>query len=449
MEFIGSDPGRKVMIYFLMAIIIGGIVLSLPISHGERSISPLDAFFTATSAVCVTGLVVVDTGSNFSPFGQVVILTLIQLGGLGIMTFATVLVIMAGSRLAFRDRLGVTTQLGASTPARAESLLGAVMLVTFVIEAVGALILFLLFVRDFPPGQAAWYAVFHSISAFCNAGFSTFPTSLESYAANVPVLVTFAVLIVLGGLGFTVITELFHRAAGYSSRISLHTRICLASTAALLTVGLVVFFITEYDHSLRDSNIALKAVNAFFQSVVCRTAGFNSIPQGNLSEVSVMMTMFLMFVGGCPGSTAGGIKTTTFTIILLTAWSRFRGHRAPSAFHRTISQESVMRAVAIFILATFVIAAAAASMTLVWDRPPLRAGMVHGWLTEGLFEVISAFGTVGLSMGITAQLSPLAKVILIITMFIGRVGLLTLAFGLSRPHIRGDLAFAEEPVTVG
>ncbi len=449
MEFIGGDPGRKVMAYFLMAIIVGGIVLSLPISHGNRSVAPLDALFTATSAVCVTGLVVVDTGQDFSFFGQVVILTLIQLGGLGIMTFATVLVIMAGSRLAFRDRIGVTSSLGAGAPVRAESLLGAVMLVTFVIEAIGALILFLLFVRDFPPGLAAWHAIFHSISAFCNAGFSTFPTNFEGYAGSTPMLLTIALLIIVGGLGFTVIVEIFHRAAGHSHRISLHTRICLSSTAILLAAGFVVFFFTEYDNTLRDGSLAFKTSNAFFQSVVCRTAGFNSIPQGSLSEVGVMMAMILMFIGGCPGSTAGGIKTTTFTLIILTVWSRFRGHRSPAAFHRTISQESVIRAVAVFILATFVIAAAVAFLTLAWDRPPLRAGSVNGWLAEGLFEVISAFGTVGLSMGITPLLSPMAKIVIIGTMFIGRVGLLTLAFGLARPPIRGELVFAEEPVTVG
>ena len=449
MEFIGGDPGRKVMAYFLVAIIIGGIVLSLPICHGNRSVNPLDAFFTATSAVCVTGLAVVDTGSAFSPFGQIVILTLIQLGGLGIMTFATVLVVMAGSRLAFRDRLGVMSSFGAGAPIRVESLLGAVMLVTFVIEGIGALVLFLLFAQSFPPDQAAWYAVFHSVSAFCNAGFSTFTTSLEGYAANTPVVLTIALLIILGGLGFTVLVELFQRAAGHSQRLSLHTRICLSSTGVLLLLGFVVFFLAEYGNSLGRGNLAFKTVNAFFQSVVCRTAGFNTIPQGNLTEVSVLMTMFLMFVGGCPGSTAGGIKTTTFTIIVLTAWSRFRGHRRPSAFHRTISQESILRAVSIFILATFIIASVAAFMTLAWDRPPLRAGMTHGWLAEGLFEVVSAFGTVGLSMGITPLLSPMAKIIIIATMFIGRVGLLTLAFGLAKPPLRGDLRYAEEPVTVG
>ncbi|HOD66423.1 MAG TPA: TrkH family potassium uptake protein [candidate division Zixibacteria bacterium] len=449
MEFLGADPGRKAILYFLAAILLGAFVLSLPLSHGARPVGVIDALFTATSAVCVTGLTVVDTGTAFSPFGQVVILVLIQLGGLGIMTFATLLIAAAGAQVAFRDRLGVAGSLAAGTFMRTKSLLQAVIGVTLTIELIGALVLFLLFSGSLPLGQAAWHAVFHSVSAFCNAGFSTFSANLEACADRPAILLTVAALIILGGLGFAVITELLHRASGQSRRLSLHTRICLSATAVLLVGGTLAVFFAEYGNTLAGFSPAGKAVNAFFQAVVCRTAGFNSVSQARLTEVAVLVSMVLMFIGACPGSTAGGIKTTTITVIVTTAWDRFRGRRTPSIFHRRIGEESIIRAVGVFILAVFVVAAMLALLAVLWDRPPLRAGSVHGWLAENLFEVVSAFGTVGLSLGITPELNMPGKIVIILTMFIGRVGLLTLAFGLARPTATGEIVYVEEPIAIG
>ncbi len=451
MEMIGANPGRKIVVYFLVAILVGAIVLSLPVSSAhpvDAPISTLDALFTATSAVCVTGLIVRDTGHDFSLFGQIVILILIQLGGIGIMTFATALILMAGARITLHDRLGLASSFSSKTGVRSGSLLLAVFILTIIIEAGGAVLLFLKFRTHFPFDEALFYAIFHAVSAFCNAGFSTFSDSLVSYQQDPSMLLIFSTLIILGGLGFAVMNDLMERVVNRRSRLSLHSKICLSVTAILLLGGTVLFWGAEYNGALQDLGLGNRLVNAFFQSVTCRTAGFNALNLRSLTEVSILISMILMFIGACPGSTGGGIKTTTFAVILLTVYNRFRGHVSTAVFRRSISPDSIFRAITVMLLAFLFIVTFFALLMFSGEKP-VQHLLSHGWFVDNLFEMISAFGTVGLSLGITTGLTAVGKLIVVITMFVGRVGLLTLAFALARKRKRGEVVYAEEPVMIG
>ncbi len=446
MELVGIHPGRKIITYFAAAIIVGTVLLYLPISSAEKTISLLDAFFTSTSAVCVTGLVVLDTGSDFSMFGQIVILCLIQIGGLGIMTFATSLLMAMGGKVSFFDRLGIHQDFGGGV--KAGSLLLAVMITTFAFEGLGAFALFLEFQSDFSTGMAIYHAIFHSVSAFCNAGFSTLPNGLEVYRNSPSAITIFSVLIIFGGLGFIVIRELLFRAFHRKVKFSLHTKLCLSVTAILLVAGTVAFMLAESNNLLKDGGAIYSISNAFFQSVTCRTAGFNTLPQYHLTEVSLVITFILMFIGSCPGSTGGGVKTTTAAVILLLVYHRFFGRSSVSVFKRSVTNDSINRAVTLILLSSLVVVALF-SLMMIAEEKLLPHQLSHGWFVDNLFEVVSAFGTVGLSLGITSQVTEPGKIVLILAMFIGRVGLLTLAFGLARLAQKGEIVYAEESVMVG
>ena len=448
MEFFGVNPGRRIALYFLCAIILGAVILALPVSSAGKPIGVLNALFTSTSAVCVTGLTVVDTGTDFSLFGQIVILVLIQLGGLGIMTFATALFAAFGSRLSFGDRLGLTQSFLADNRGKHTSLLKAVIFTTLAVELVGAILLLFKFYPRYPIDKAAYYAIFHSVSAFCNAGFSVFSNSLENYNGDIVMTLIFSALIISGGLGFAVIRELFEKLKDKTMRLSLHTKLCLTGTAALIILGTAAILVAEYQNTFSQHSLIKGAVGAFFQAITARTAGFNMIPQASLTELSLMVTTMLMFIGACPGSTAGGIKLTTILLIFLLVYNRFRGRNHVVAFRRTINQESIIRALTVFILSALVVMFMLGFLMFAEEKP-LAHSVAHGWLGETMFEVISAFGTVGLSLGITAELSALGKMIIIITMFAGRVGLLTLAYALIAPPLKGELVYAEEPVMTG
>ena len=449
MELFRRHTGRKVALYFLITILVGTVLLYLPVSAADEPVSLIDALFTSTSAVCVTGLIVLDTGKDFSTFGQVVILLLIQLGGLGIMVFATGLLLTVGMRLSLFHRLGVTDRLGTVTGISSGSLMKAVIAFTMFFEGIGFLVLFGLFLSDgFTAGDAAFNAVFHSVSAFCNAGFSTFTTSIEHFSHNSAVILTFSSLIILGGLGFAVLWDVFSKTLNRKQHLSLHTKLCLSVTVILLIAGSILFIISERNNLLADRSLDFILTNAFFQSVTCRTAGFNSLPQTGLTETSLTASMLLMFIGACSGSTGGGIKVTTFAIVVLLAFHRFFGHRSVSAFKRSVSSESIMKALTVILLASFFIAAVFLLLMYVEEKP-VSYELSHGWFTGILFETVSAFGTVGLSLGATSALSGLGKIIVIITMFSGRVGLLTLAFALARPSKKGEIVYLDEPVAVG
>ena len=448
MELLGKKPDRKIIVYFLAAIAVGAILLSLPISSAGERIAFVDALFTSTSAVCVTGLTVLDTGKDFSMFGQVVILLLIQFGGLGIMTLATALLVTFMPHLSFKDRLILSNTLGNDRNISSTSLLKSVIAVTLMIELIGAIILFVLFSKRLPVDQAAFNAVFHSVSAFCNAGFSTFSNSLESFSGDIPVIAIFSFLIICGGLGFIVIAELFSLAVLRRGRLSLHSKLCLSLTGILLIGGTIAFYFADFNNAFGEMSFLSGLTNAFFQAVTSRTAGFNAVPQANLTEVSLLVTMILMFIGACPGSTGGGVKTTTFGIVILLAYNRFFGRNAVKAFRRSISNDSISRALTVILIAVFVIVLML--MVLMFaEEKPLPHRLVHGWFGDNLFEVISAFGTVGLSLGMTAHLHDFGKIVIILLMFIGRVGLLTLILTLARPPRKGGIVYVEEQVMVG
>jgi trk system potassium uptake protein TrkH len=448
MELFGPHPGRMAIIYFAIGIIIGAVVLTLPVSSAGKPISFIDSLFTATSAVCVTGLTVLDTGHDYSTFGQVVILILIQLGGLGIMTFATTLMLMMGAKLSFAQRLGLSESYSTGSPASVRNLLLAIIITTFSTELLGAVALFFKFNGQFPAGHAAFLAVFHAVSAFCNAGFSPFTNSLENYQGDGVIIIVFSMLIICGGLGFAVIADLFNRIRYKSPTFSLHTKICLMTTAILLILGTAAIFVAEHDNAFKNVGILQSIGDSFFQSVTARTAGFNTLPQRGLTEVSLLVTMLLMFIGACPGSTGGGIKTTTFAVIMLLVYNRFRGRQSVAAFRRSISADSINRALTVALLAALVMILMIGLLMFAEERP-LAHQLSQGWFVDSLFEVVSAFGTVGLSLGMTSHLHTFGKIILIVTMFVGRVGLLTLAFSLARPMVRGEVVYSEEPVLVG
>jgi len=448
MEFFGVRPERRVAALFVAAILAGTILLMLPAASMSEPLRFVDALFTSTSAACVTGLTAVDTATRLSLFGQLVVLALIQLGGLGIMTFTTALVLSAGGSLSLADREGVLGTLSMGGRIDARALIKTVFVSTVVIEAIGAALLFLRFAREYPVGRALYYAVFHSVAAFCNAGFSTFSTNLEGYHDDYLTIGIIALLIICGGLGFVVIHELMATVAGRSIRLSIHSKICLVMTLVLLVGGAVLIFTAERGHALAGTGRPLDLVNAFFQSVTARTAGFNTIPQADLTEFSLLVTIILMFIGTCPGSTGGGIKTTTIALVLLLAVRRFTGNQQVSVFQRTIATESWTKAVAVLLLAVFVVLVMF-SLFMFAEGEMISHAASRGWFIEGLFEVVSAFGTVGLSLGITPGLTDAGKVVLVLMMYIGRIGLLTLALSLAGNRQRGELVYAQEEVMVG
>lgn len=448
MEFVVGTPGRKTIGYFLLTILIGSALLALPFASTTEPIPYVDALFTATSAVCVTGLIVKDTGHDFTLAGQIIILILIQLGGLGIMTFATILLAAAGAHLSFQDRLGLSQNLGQFGGHTTIRLIRAVLVTTLLVEGVGAVLMFFVFRRDYPASTAAFYALFHSVSAFCNAGFSTFSTSLEKYRSDYFLIFVFSFLIIAGGLGFAVITEVVDKIRRRSTILSLHTKLCLAATLLLLIGGTVLFVLAELENPETLKTPIGGVVNCFFQAVTSRTAGFNTIPQQSFTEVSLLLTMILMFIGACPGSTAGGIKATTLAVIVLLVINRFRGRQSVAVFRRSISSDSIVRALTVALLSVLVIIFVFGLLMFAEERPVAHR-LTHGWFVDNLFETVSAFGTVGLSLGRTGDLSVMGKLVIIVTMFVGRVGLLTLAFSLARPPQLGEVSYLDETVMVG
>jgi len=439
-------PAHYLLLGFAVAILTGAVLLWLPVSTKGSPLSFIDALFTSTSAVCVTGLIVVDTGTKFTHFGQIVILALIQMGGLGIMTFTVFFMILLGKRISFKGRMAIHDSFSHSPFKNFSGMLKAIFLLTFSVEALGALGLTLEFARDFPLKRSIYLAVFHSVSAFCNAGFSLFPDSLVRYQNNAGVNLIFMALIVLGGLGFLVLVDLY-ALFDRRRRLSLHSRIVLTTTALLILGGALFIFIAEYSNQLASLPLKGKVLAAFFQSVTPRTAGFNTLDYSRLTHATLFFTLFLMFVGASPGSCGGGIKTSTFGVLIMLIWRRIHGHRRVSVFQRTLPSEVTDRVIVISFLAfvTVFVATLIIMMIEVWAVP---FGKARLGLINGLFEVVSAFGTVGLSTGITSALTSYSKVVLIAVMYLGRVGPATVAFSM-RPQEEEHFQYAEEHTMVG
>lgn len=440
------SPARLLLLVFAGAIAGGALLLSLPVAAAPgHSISLMDALFTSASAVCVTGLIVVDTGSAFSLFGQLVILALIQAGGLGIMTFASIAFKLFGAKLPLTHQLALEDGFFQRSAAEEFShTFPRILKMVGCIELVGFLLLFAGMSARLPAGAALYSAFFHSVSAFCNAGFSIYEDSLTSFSGNPLVMCSVMVLIILGGLGHLVLRELHvwadrlrHRDRANSSfRFSFHSRVVLLSAALLIlggTAGLLV-------GGVRGENGSSSLVAALFQSITARTAGFNTVNIYNLPLSALLIIVVLMFIGGAPGSCAGGIKTTSFVIWMARVRSALHGSNSVSLMGRQIPDDLVVRTAAVIGLA--MAWNVAGIILLSFSLPP------HIPLQDIIFEQISAFGTVGLSTGTTTELSTLGRLWIIVTMFVGRLGPLTLLLSFvvsNKPRIQ----YAEGRVMVG
>ena len=441
------SPARIFIFSFAVVILLGAILLWLPFSAGRNPISFVDALFTSASAVCVTGLTVLDLGRDLTFGGQIVTLFLFQVGGLGIITFSVVLFGLMGRSISFRGREIVQSTF-LHTPRRDFIVIAKwVLLSTFIIEGMGTFFLFVRFSQDFSPGHAFYQALYHAVSAFNNCGYSLFSDNLAAYQSDVIVNLTVAGLIILGGIGFIVQYEVVSRLRGLQKKLSIHTRVVLMTTAILLLVGASFFYLFEMNHILKGASLKTQLLTSFFQSVTPRTAGFNTVDIGQLTNATILVMMILMFIGASPGSTGGGIKTTSFALLMLMIWNRFKGSEDVNVFNRTIPREILMRTIAIIFASAFSICLITSVLLFTGGVGNLHPTQSRHFFVEYLFETISAFGTVGLSMGITAKMDDIQKLAIILMMFAGRVGPLTLAF--SWYSSRRSITYAEESVMVG
>jgi len=411
----------------------------------------LEALFTATSAVCVTGLTVVDTGSRFTPSGQAVILGLIQIGGLGIMSYAVFVALLLGRDVSFVDRRAVQDSLQHSPSPELFRLVRYMLVFTFLAESAGALLLWLRLRGT--PGGGAWVSVFHSVSAFCNAGFSLWPDSLVRWRGDLVVNAVVSGLILVGGLGFLVNLEL-RSALGAAlrrrrlPRLSLHTRLVLTVSAVLLAGGMLGFLWLEWGNLLAGLPLREKLLASWFQAVTPRTAGFNTVDYARLAPATLFVTLFLMMVGASPGSTGGGIKTTTLGLVAALLVGRWRGRGRATLFNRTIPHAVMDRALTLLILAV-VFVSLGSGLLLVTEGHHVPFEEAQPGLAALVFEAVSAFGTVGLSTGVTPSLSVAGQIVIIVLMFVGRVGPLTLVLAVGPGPDRGRFRHAEENVMVG
>lgn len=437
-------PSRILVIGFALTILVGAILLNLPIaSQSGQAVGFVNALFISTSAVCVTGLVVVDTASQWTYFGQGVILLLIQIGGLGFMTMGTLFALILGRKITLKERLIIQESLNQFNIAGLVKLTQYILMMTFTIEGIGAIVLSTRFIPMYGLVKGIWFSIFHSVSAFCNAGFDLMGnfSSLTSFVKDPIVSLTVAFLIILGGLGFVVILELIQKRN--FKRLTLHAKIVLTMTASLLTTGFVLFMVLEYNNSatLGQLSFVQKNIAAFFQAVTPRTAGFNTIPIDKLNVASVFLTIVLMFIGGASGGTAGGVKVTTIGVLISSMHSVIVGNHDAEAFKRRIPRNIIDKSMTIVGLSMILVVL----VTMVLSVSETQHGFV-----ELFFETVSAFGTVGLSMGITPSLTVIGKLIITLLMFFGRVGPLTIFMALSSLNRqRANYRYPEEKLIVG
>ena len=450
MQFMRSTPSRRILLSFAAVILVGTLLLLLPQSNTGTYPGFLRALFTATSATCVTGLVIVDTGSFWSPLGQFIIMMLIQVGGLGYMVLTTILMsAFRHSRLRlhqtgdFRESLPTPSHENPRTFAR------VIALTVIICEGLGALILSLRFLANMSPGRAVWNGLFTSVSAFCNAGFDVLGggmTNLEPYVGDIVVNIVVPGLIILGGLGFIVIDEIARRITRPEiKRLSTHTRTVLFVTAVLIVGGAAIIFALESNNAAtyRSLPFGTRILASWFQSITARTAGFDTVAQGGLRPATLMVIILLMFIGASPGGTGGGVKTTTFAVVLAFIWTSLSRSEQTHLGRRGVRDDSVRKAVVVFTLSLGIVIGATFLLAVMDGH---RFSTLHL-----LFDVTSAFGTVGLSTGITPSLSAGSKMVLIATMLAGRVGVLTAMLTLFNPdgHPERLIRLAEDDVAIG
>ena len=431
------------LLYVFGALIVtGGAILTLPAcaASGART-GFLDALFTSASAVCVTGLVVVDTGTHWAPLGQAVVLLLIQVGGFGFMASATLLLLAFGRRIGLRERLLIGETIGATHPGGLVSLIRKMALFAIIAEVLGALVLFARYASSLGVTRGAWFAVFHSVSAFNNAGFDIYGdfASLTTQPNDPVVVFTILVLLVVGGLSFVALANIASKRR--VSRLSLDTRLVLTTSGLLMLAGTMVYLLAESGNpeTMGAMTLPQKLLSALFQSATPRTAGFTTVNIGAMHDYTLLFTMFLMFVGGAAGSTAGGIKVNTFGLLVATVVSTLRGREQAEAFGRRFNMNHVFRALAVVLLALTFVSIAIVVLTYTEDVDALPVA----------FEAVSAFGTVGLSTGITPGLSEAGRIVIIVTMFVGRLGPLYVALALVQRQRPKDYRYPVESVRIG
>ncbi|MBD7907643.1 Ktr system potassium transporter B [Sporosarcina sp. Sa3CUA8] len=407
---------------FLITIFIGTLLLKLPFAT-TIPITWTNALFTATSATTVTGLSVFDIGSTLTLFGEIVLLTLIQIGGVGLMAFAVAILMILGRKVGMKNRIFLQESFSQQSLGGTVRFLRSILIFVFVTEGLAFIILSFFWVPEFGLKQGLYYSLFHVISAFNNAGFSLFPDNLMGFAGDFPVTLILSSLFIIGGLGFTVVMEVIAKQS--PKQWSLHTKIMLAGTLTVNLIATFLLFVLEYHNmkTIGSMSIGDKVLTSYFQAVTPRTAGFNMVAMGDMENSSLLLTLLLMFIGGGSASTASGIKLTTFIVIVVATLAYFRGMTEPHLFKRTIKSEIIFRSLAIAAVSSMLVFTAFFLLTITETLPFLPL----------LLETMSAFGTVGLSVGITGNLSPIGEWILCAVMFLGRIGPLTLFFLLIRP----------------
>ncbi len=439
-------PERLFIISFAAIILSGALLLAQPFAVHGNPLNFIDALFTSTSATCVTGLIVVDTATRFTVSGQVIILILIQLGGLGIMTFSVAFFYLMARRLSMGNK-GLLEASFSQMPMQGMSgLLATIFSATFIIEGIGALILSARFAMDMPWQKAVYFGVFHAVSAFCNAGFSLFSDSLMGYQNDFVVIVTIGLLIILGGIGFVVLYELHTHRVRFK-KLSLNTRIVLATTLFLVIFGFILILLFESGNTLEHFSWPQKILHALFQSVTTRTAGFNSLDIGHLSNATLFIIIIFMYIGASPSSTGGGIKTTTLATILAFICSRFKNQEHSQMFNRRLSGSAVSKAVAIVIFSSLTVIIFT-TLLLFTELSGHSHQASRGMFMELLFEVTSAIATVGLSTGITSHLTPTGRILITLVMFIGRLGPLTTALAIGKKEPQ-KFKYVKEEILIG
>jgi len=443
------SPAQLLSLHILGLIVLGGLLLSLPAASapGHR-ISFLDAFFTSTSAVCVTGLIVIDTPNALSFFGQSVLLLLIQAGGLGYMTVSTLIMLAFGRRMSMQERLTLADALNVTTLEGLLRFAGTVALLTFAIEAVGALILGIRFAQDVGWAKGLWFGLFHAVSAFNNAGFALFSDNLVRYRGDLTINLVITTLIICGGLGFFVLSEVLRLRQRSGVGMSVHAKLVLGITAVLIVSGTLGILALEWANpkTLGPLGFGEKLLAAYFQAVSPRTAGFNTLSIGDMTVPALFLSILLMFIGASPGGTGGGVKTTTFGVTVMAIWATVRNRADVTSYHRRVAPEVIARAFAISLIA-FLGVNLVAGLLLVAEGQDLLAT---------LYETVSAFGTVGLSMGVAGSVLSLSgffgtggKLLIMLMMFMGRVGPLTMALALAGGGTAPRVRYAEGKVLIG
>jgi len=434
------SPAQILVAGYFTVILTGTILLSLPMATtAAGSLGFIDSLFTSTSATCVTGLIVVNTSSAFTVFGQVVIMLLIQIGGLGIMSMSTLMAFLIGKKISLKERLVIQQDLNQFGISGLVRLIQYVLGFTLIIEGAGAIFMFTKLIHEYKIVKAIYYSIFHAVSAFNNAGFDLFGNSLVGFTGSIIMNFAVMILIILGGIGFGVLTESTNdKRFGKSS---LQSKIVVIMTLILLVVGFLVLLALEFNNPETMGKLPFgeKILSAMFLSVTPRTAGFNTLPTNALRSSSLFFIIILMFIGASPGSTGGGIKTTTFGIMVITMWNKIIGKKDIEIYNRRIDEEDVLKAMAITLLAMALIVLITIVLTITESKPFL----------DILFETVSAFGTVGLSTGVTPTLSKIGRILIIMTMFAGRVGPLTLAVAFAERQRKGIYHYPKEKIMVG